>query len=185
MTVDNSLDCSGRMPYAARVQIEIGNALTSYWILRNLRPDSDNLLENFKTTHLMRLLTNDLILVLHKLAGQARRECSFFQAVRYCSEDVRVRARTPACKARVNAFRTRVRPLSLVRNQRIAHSPAKDELSFSAMNELQRKELVEALCGIYESLREAVRLWDELTQTVNVYQMYGIDLRAELFGEGS
>ena len=158
----------------ARISEEIGGMLVSCLILKELRPESQDLIQNLKTMHLTLLLTQDIILRLYKLSDERKGTLSFKYISRHCSQSVVERRRDRALRPKLNNFRKLTKDPREHRHSYIGHLSSDDDRTHLA-----------PLVNLYDAVREAVEIWDFLIGDKVTYSLHGeLDLRTAVFGNG-
>jgi len=158
----------------ARISEEIGGMLVSCLILKELRPESDDVIQNLKTMHLTLLLEQDIILRLYKLSDERKGTLSFNHISQHCSRSVVERRKDRALRPKLNNFRKLTKELREHRHSYIGHLQADDDRFHLA-----------PLVNLYDTVREAIEIWDLLIGEKGTYSLNGeLDLRIAVFGNG-
>lgn len=146
--------------------MEILEILSSLYFLKRELPESEQALENFRTLRFIRLLHDDIVLRLSKLAEDDARSWSFSQAFK----TLRKRSSHSFVDANVDRqigeFRGLIRPIRDHRDSYIAHHSKRDRTYLKPL------ELLPAI-------RLAVEITNALAGEPVSYRLGEIDLRAD------
>ena len=162
-------DANARIKPHGHVSVEILEILTSFYVLKRIRPESSDAHENLRTMHLVRLLRDDVILRLCKLDDNDTRSWSFEQALKKLRKRSSSGFDEPAVQQQIKEFRNLIKPLREHRDARIAHRTKRD-LTF-----LTPPRLLPAI-------KLAIEIADALAGCATRYTFLDLDLRADALG---
>lgn len=149
---------------------EIREVLCSFYFLKRELPESKVVLENLRTLHFIRLLHDDIVLRLSKLAEDDARSWSFRQAFKKLSKRSAHSFSDADVDRQIRQFHNLVRPIRDHRDSYIAHRSKRDRAH------LKLPELLPAI-------RLAVEITDALAGEPVSYRLEEIDLRADALGQ--
>lgn len=149
------------------ISFEIMDILLSFYFFKREIPESEEWLANYRTLHFIKLLHNDIILRLCKLADEDSRSWSFDQARRKLRKRCNHKFQDSKYESQIKDFRKLVRPIREHRDTYIAHHSKRDR------THLKPPELLPAI-------RLAVEISDSLAAENVGYRISNIDLRADI-----
>jgi hypothetical protein len=154
----------------SHLALEVLELLTSLYFLRQPFRESNDLIENLRILHLMRLLQDDIALRLCKFTDDDTRSWSFEQAhkkirKRHGNEDT-----TKQYLALRDQYRDAMRPIEEHRNSYIAHRSKRDRSHLK-------------LLDFREATRLAVEIVDVFAGQRCSYLLNNIDLRREILAD--
>lgn len=151
------------------ISLEILEILESFYFLKRERPDSDDALENLRTLRCIRLLHDDVVLRLSKLAEDDSRSWSFSQALKKLRKHSAHTFVEATINNQIRKFRDLIRPIRDHRDSYIAHHSKRHRAH------LKPPELLPAI-------RLAVEITDALAEHEVTYRLGDIDLRKDILG---
>ena len=152
------------------ISLEILEILQSFYFLKRERPDSDDVLENLRTLRCIRLLHDDVVLRLSKLAEDDPRSWSFIQAFKKLRKRSAHTFVDATIDRQIKKFRDLIRPIRDHRDSYIAHHSKRDR------THLKPPQLLTAI-------RLAVEFTDALAELEVSYWLDDIDLRKDILGQ--
>ena len=161
------MDSRAQVTPDQELSLEILDILESFYFFKREHPESRTPLENMRTLRFVRLLHDDIILRLCKLADDDSRSWSFIQAFKKLRKRSMHTLVESEVERRIKEFRDRVRPMREHRDSYIAHHSKRDR------GHLKPPELLLAI-------RLAVEITDMLAEKQVSYGILAIDLREDI-----
>lgn len=157
----------------ARIGTELLDILWSCYLLRHSSPNSEHPLENLKIMKVVHLLTQDVILRLCKFRDKNSRNLSFDQALKALRKKAPPTRPLTGIENRIKEYRQLTMNLDAHRDANVAH--------LSKRGPAHLKPPVQ----MFEAVRLAVAIVDDLSGARNQYGILDVDLRHEVLGEDS
>jgi len=148
------------------LSLEILEILCSFYFLKRELPESNHAVENLRTLHFVRLLHDDIVIRLCKLAEDDARSWSFPQALKKLRKRSAHSFVDASVDRHIKEFVALVRPIRDHRDSRIAHHSKRDG------THLKPPQLLPAI-------RLAIEIADALAGEAVRYRLEQIDLRAD------
>ncbi len=154
-----------------RLGIELLEIMLSVYLLRNPAAVGEDYLSQMRSTKVVALLVNDIIVRLGKFREDDNRNWGFREVAKLLGKRTSTASHAVAAAPAIDEFMQGSKRLEDYRNLAVAHLPKRGAAHLHPLTEL------------YRLVALAVRIVDTLAGEKNAYRFGEVDLRKEVMGD--